>query len=102
MSQNSQESCPRHRQHLFIVPPPKLVVMVLERTERLLERNSDVLILALSSLLVCVLLLPPYSCALIKIVCVRCERLQLVEILGTTARILRNQANKEFRIPSSD
>jgi hypothetical protein len=31
-------------------------------------------------LLLCVFLLPPYSCALIEIIRVRCERLQLVEI----------------------
>jgi hypothetical protein len=28
----------------------------------------------------CVFLLPPYSCALIEIIRVRCDRLQLVEI----------------------
>jgi hypothetical protein len=36
--------------------------MVLERTERVLQKNSDVLILALSSLLVCVVLLHLCSC----------------------------------------
>jgi hypothetical protein len=45
--------------------------------------------LFLTRVIVCMLLLlikflcvasPPYSCALIKIICVRCERLQLVEI----------------------
>jgi hypothetical protein len=55
-----------------------------------LSCDSDALTLALFSLLVCVLLLwikflcvfllPPYSCALIEIICVKRERLQLVEI----------------------
>jgi hypothetical protein len=58
--------------------------LILERIERFLERNSVVLILVFSPLLVCVVLLllyscvfllPPYSCALIEINRVRRERL---------------------------
>jgi hypothetical protein len=39
-----------------------------------------VCVLLLQIKLLCVFLLPPYSCALIEIICVRRERLQLVEI----------------------
>jgi hypothetical protein len=64
--------------------------LILERIEHVVERKLcrfDSCVLSFTCVcgvatlvLLCVFLLPPYSCALIEIIRVRRERLQLVEI----------------------